>query len=152
MNTSSDSPQGVKATERPLYYAKHGMVWKRPVEKKHEDGSTTVSLGFPVCKLHEACEGQEEQIAEMLCRAESHDALVKALEEAKAEGERTARNRDMWKGQVERQAEQLTSMRAALEKVTQISRKTHNGWTATHDAICECGEIARAALSTSGAE
>lgn len=81
----TDSPQGVKATERPLYYAKHGMVWKRPVEKKHEDGSTTVSLGFPVCKLHEACEGQEEQIAEMLCRAESHDALVKALEEARSE-------------------------------------------------------------------
>lgn len=31
-----------------------------------------------------------------------------------AESDRTARNRDMWKGQCERQAEQLTALRTAL--------------------------------------
>lgn len=36
------------------------------------------------------------------------------LDEIKAENERIARNRDMWKGQVERQAEELTRLRKAL--------------------------------------
>jgi uncharacterized protein HemX len=37
--------------------------------------------------------------------------LLKELEEAKADQDRISRNRDMWKGQVKRQAETIASMR-----------------------------------------
>lgn len=40
------------------YYAQAGMVWKRPVKTKNADGSTTISIGFPVCQMHD-CVGPE---------------------------------------------------------------------------------------------
>lgn len=39
--------------EKPLYYAKDGMVWKRPT-KTNFDGETILAIGFPVCEMHEA--------------------------------------------------------------------------------------------------
>lgn len=70
-----------RATERP-YYAKNGLVWKRPVYTEQEDGSTSISMGFPVCKLHEACAGQEKAFAKMLNEAEvALPVALKALEE-----------------------------------------------------------------------
>lgn len=40
------------------YYAKDGMVWKRPEHKSNPDGSTTITVGFPVCKMHD-CVGPD---------------------------------------------------------------------------------------------
>lgn len=47
---------------------------------------------------------------------ESRDALSRAVDQLRAENERIERNRDMWKGQVERQAEELTSLRKDAER------------------------------------
>lgn len=45
-----------------------------------------------------------------------YEAYEQVNAELKAENERIERNRDMWKGQVERQAEELTSMRKDAEQ------------------------------------
>lgn len=37
----------------PLYYAEGRTVFKRPVSQQKADGSTTTSLGFPVCEASE---------------------------------------------------------------------------------------------------
>lgn len=41
-------------TREPPYYAKDGRVWKRPIHTKQPDGSTNISLGFPVCEMSDA--------------------------------------------------------------------------------------------------
>ena len=35
------------------YYAKNGIVWKHPLATPY-DGGQKISLGFPICKMHEA--------------------------------------------------------------------------------------------------
>lgn len=67
--------------DEPLYYAEDGKVWKRPVEKTIGNGQRAVTLGFPICTMHEACEGQEAGLAELLNRAEQVPLLLRALEE-----------------------------------------------------------------------
>lgn len=54
-----------------LYYAEDGMVWKRPVETENADGTKSISMGFPVCKMHEAAgDAAANVVAQMLCDAE----------------------------------------------------------------------------------
>lgn len=36
------------------YYGKDGMVWKSPVRKNKEGGGYSISIGFPICKMHDA--------------------------------------------------------------------------------------------------
>lgn len=73
---------GVETTDAPLYYARDGLVWKRPIETRWpEGGGSTFTLGFPVCKLHEACAGQEEIVAAILNRGELATNLLSALTE-----------------------------------------------------------------------
>lgn len=64
------------------YYAKNGMVWKAPTEQKTEHGSK-ISLGFPICKMHEAV-GDEaaSTVAELMNNGEHATGLVEALKEA----------------------------------------------------------------------
>lgn len=45
-------------------------------------------------------------------------------EKLKAENERIERNRDMWKGQVERQAEELTTLRKDAERYRRMRAMT----------------------------
>lgn len=60
------------------------------------------------------------------CR--SFGVAARALPYLKDEGEQTARNRDMWKGQCERQAEQLTKMRSALGRMlSEFEHCEHEG-------------------------
>jgi|SRR6201996_6141841 len=61
------------------YYAKNGTVWKAPTEKKTENGSK-ISLGFPICKMHDAV-GDEaaDTVAELLNCGEQATAFVEAL-------------------------------------------------------------------------
>lgn len=49
------------------YFAKDGMVWKHPLHRHNDNGTTTISIGFPICKMHEAV-GDEaaEQVAELM--------------------------------------------------------------------------------------
>lgn len=58
-----------------------------------------------------------EEVAQL--RAEN-----KALTSYKAENERLERNRDMWKGQVERQAEELTTLRKDAERYRRMRAMT----------------------------
>jgi len=63
------------------YYAKHGLVYKRPLRRQKPEGGTAISLGFPVCKMHEAAgDDAAETVAALMNRGEAHDDLVKALE------------------------------------------------------------------------
>jgi hypothetical protein len=48
--------------------------------------------------------------------ADRLESLSQALREAEKERDRNARNRDMWKGQCERQADQLAKLRAELSQ------------------------------------
>jgi hypothetical protein len=41
-------------TLRGPYYAKDGAVWKHPVKTDQPGGGMTISLGFPICRMHEA--------------------------------------------------------------------------------------------------
>ena len=50
--------------------------------------------------------------------------LLRALDDAQERAERAERNRDMWKGQCERQAERLTVLNRA---VAEISRGVQSG-------------------------
>ena len=71
---------------------------------------------------------QSERIAELAAEvleqarctgmgAERELALMAERDRLQAEVERTSNNRDMWKGQCERQAEQLAQMRAEVERL-----------------------------------
>lgn len=46
--------RAMQPDNRQPYYAKDGMVWKHPVSTENDDGSCSISLGFPICTMHEA--------------------------------------------------------------------------------------------------
>lgn len=78
-------------------------------------------------RLHEvsvACataEQERDQLrAEVAGLKTGYEAYERVNAELKAESERIERNRDMWKGQVERQAEELTSLRKDAERYRRI--------------------------------
>lgn len=48
------------------YYVDGDQIRKRPVKTNKENGRSSVSLGFPICKLHDACKGQETTLATLL--------------------------------------------------------------------------------------
>lgn len=60
------------------YYAKGDVVWKSPV-RTEKPGGSVVTIGFPVCKMTEACDDQAASLAAML---NGRAALRAALEEA----------------------------------------------------------------------
>ena len=41
-------------TKGVQFYAENGTVWQSPKETKNDDGSRSISIGFPVCTMHEA--------------------------------------------------------------------------------------------------
>ena len=59
--------------------------------------------------------GRDVHDEDQLVRLTDHESALKArdaeIERQRGDAERTARNREMWKGQCERQAEQLTAFR-----------------------------------------
>jgi hypothetical protein len=64
----------------PLYYVEGGMVWQRPITTHREDGSATVSMGFPACIMHEIIgDEQAPKVAALMNKGELHDDLLKAL-------------------------------------------------------------------------
>lgn len=70
--------------EKAAYYADaKGRIWKAPVRTKNDDGTTSITMGFPCATAHEAV-GQEgaETMAAMLCQAQHYPALLAALKEA----------------------------------------------------------------------
>lgn len=60
------------------YYAKDGMVWKHPIHTKHADGSTGITIGFPVCEMHDAVGADSAEIVAQLMNA--GDAALKTAE------------------------------------------------------------------------
>ena len=67
-----------------------------------------------------AIERQNELRAEVAGLKTGYQAYERVNAELKAESERIERNRDMWKGQVARQAEELTSLRKDAERYRRI--------------------------------
>ena len=72
------------------YYAKDGKVWKRSVETKHDDGSSSFTLEFPICEASELVgENGAASIAGLMNLGEeaqnrpAEDALVTALKYAR---------------------------------------------------------------------
>ncbi len=67
---------GAEPTVPPSYYAKEMTVWKSPVKTARPDGGMSISLGFPVCIMHEAANDQADTLAKMLNRSEVADDLL----------------------------------------------------------------------------
>lgn len=65
-------------SEQP-YYAKHGKVWKSAIREPGPNGGTKITMGFPVCIMHDAAEGQEVAVAALMNRGDIADELVEAL-------------------------------------------------------------------------
>ena len=54
------------------YHAKGRVIWKDSTETKHNDGSSSFSLAFPVCEMHEClAPPMAETIAEIMNRGEA---------------------------------------------------------------------------------
>lgn len=70
----------------PVYYARGGKVWKSPVRRRKEGGSS-IQLGFPVCTMTEAA-GEENAavVAELMNRGDVADDLLEALKALDAAG------------------------------------------------------------------
>lgn len=67
-------------SNKPLYYAKDGMVWKSPVTTHNGDGSMSITIGFPVCKMHEAVgEDAAEAVAELMTRGDAAPDLLETI-------------------------------------------------------------------------
>jgi hypothetical protein len=66
--------------------------------------------------LYQVITERDQLCAEVAGLRTGYEAYEQVNAELKAENERLERNRDMWKGQVERQAEELTALR---EEVTE---------------------------------
>ncbi len=65
-------------SEHP-YYAKDGKVFKAAVREPGPNGGTKITMGFPVCTMHDAAEGQEAAVAGLMNRGDIADELLKAL-------------------------------------------------------------------------
>lgn len=54
------------------YYAEAGIVWKAPIRTPNADGTTCISIGFPVCTMHEAVgAGTAETVAKLMNAGEA---------------------------------------------------------------------------------
>lgn len=69
--------------------------------------------------LSDSFRNERDQLrAEVAGLRTGYEAYERVNAELKAENERLERNRDMWKGQVERQAEELTALRKRIDDVS----------------------------------
>lgn len=64
------------------YQADGAIVRKLPAETKQADGTTLISVGFPVCRMSEYCGDQAETLAALLNDAEGVRDLRTALADA----------------------------------------------------------------------
>jgi hypothetical protein len=58
------------------YYAKNGKVWKHAISRK-VNGGQSITMGFPVCVMHDAVREDAAQTVADLMNA-GHVALAKA--------------------------------------------------------------------------
>ena len=86
-----------------------------PVMEKCGECDGTGLLG-EIQDLYQVITERDQLRAEISGLKTGYEAYERVNAELKAENERLERNRDMWKGQVERQAEELTALR---EEVTE---------------------------------
>lgn len=61
------------------YYAEGRMVLRAPIKTDNADGTSSISIGFPVCKMHEAAADQAAIMAFLLNQgAAAQDLLAGA--------------------------------------------------------------------------
>lgn len=72
------------STETPgPYYANTDRVLKKPIHTNHNDGSTSITVGFPICIMHDAVGTEGGAIvAELMNRGDHFDDMLKALHAA----------------------------------------------------------------------
>ncbi|WP_142847257.1 hypothetical protein [Telmatospirillum sp. J64-1] len=66
------------------YYAEGQVVRKAANRTIASDGGKCISLDFPVCRMHEAAEGQAKVVAHLLNRGTAAPMLLAALEEIRS--------------------------------------------------------------------
>lgn len=79
------SADGVHSANAPLYYSVGLDVHKRPVLHTGPSGSRSIEMGFRALTVADALEDAGAAVvADMLCRAEMHEELLKALQASEA--------------------------------------------------------------------
>ena len=61
------------------YHEDTRRIHQRPTTTENEDGSTSMSLGFPVCKVEEFIT-EPKGVLELMNKGDCHDDLLEALE------------------------------------------------------------------------
>lgn len=67
------------------YYAEGRMVLRAPIKTDNADGTSSISIGFPVCKMHEAAADQAAIMAFLLNQGSAAKDLLDALRTAVAD-------------------------------------------------------------------
>lgn len=87
---AAQEPEGPANPGEPLYYAKDGQVWQRPIRHRRDGGGVTIELGFPICSMTEAAgNGAADLVAKLMnggqeCLNEAGRELIALLTEARA--------------------------------------------------------------------
>lgn len=109
----------------PTYTGKGGYVWKEPVETRHPDGSSSVTLGFRVCKvMPEVGDEAAGTLAAMLNAAERAEAEAAIKADLLAALQSCLSEYDGWSNDQLRRfttavtLERIEASRAAIAKAT----------------------------------
>ena len=62
------------------YTADGNVVRKKPETTKNADGSSSITIGFPVCVMHEAASGQAATVASLMNAGTYAPDMADALE------------------------------------------------------------------------
>lgn len=90
--------------DRAPYYAKAGAVWKHPERHRKDNGTTTITVGFPVCTMSDfAGDEAAETVAALMNRGDRLDAV---------QADRDAQEARATKAEAE-----VARLRAALEDI-----------------------------------
>lgn len=108
----------------PVYSAKGAVIHKAPVHTRNDDGSTNITLGFPVCEVSDwVGEDQASTVAELLCRGERYDELESAIRSAHWALEQAAEDLIAFETgtRVKQSVSTTTVITAALAKIVALS-------------------------------
>ena len=83
---NQNAPRREVMTDKPLYFAEDSTIWKRGVETKNDDGTTTIGLIEPVAKMHPLFGDEQAKVVTELM-VELMNAGHAALKAAEPDGD-----------------------------------------------------------------
>ena len=107
-----------------------------PVMEKCGECDGTGLLG-EVQDLYQVITERDQLRAEIAGLKTGYEAYERVNAELKAENERLERNRDMWKGQVERQTEELTTLRGEVAEWKETVKFNEKCWSEERGAMID---------------